>query len=121
LFAEAERRKTDTAEIRDERLRWLRAKREREEIALGRERGALIPMDDAVQAFSEVSMLACGRFLRLPQVAPDLEGKTAAQISQRLDLEVRAALDELSRQDPAEITNRIKEARGEKINHRKAA
>jgi hypothetical protein len=85
-----------------ERERRLRVQRERDEIRLAKERGALIPIDTYRREFSELCSMIRDKFLRLPrQLASELEGQTGAAIESRLDIAFRGVLSSLSDGKPA--------------------
>jgi len=102
LLAAADTRK-DPPEIGNAKLRYLCAKAEREGLALGRERGETITINDAIAAWEQVVIEARQRILRLPA--------TVAEIAQKLDAELCLILEDLSKADVDEITSRILQAR----------
>jgi phage terminase Nu1 subunit (DNA packaging protein) len=85
-----------------ERERRLRVQRERDEIRLSKERGALIPIETYRREFSELCSMIRDKILRLPrQLASELEGQTGAAIESRLDIAFRGVLSSLSDGKPA--------------------
>jgi len=84
-----------------ERERRLRVQRERDEIRLAKERGALIPIETYRREFSEICSIIRDKLLGLPRrLAPDLEGKSRTEIETALDFQFRLALTSLADEQP---------------------
>jgi phage terminase Nu1 subunit (DNA packaging protein) len=84
-----------------ERERRLRVQRERDEIRLAKERGALIPVETYRRELTEAFSTVRERLLGLKRLAPDLEGLPRAMIEIRLDAAVRDVLASLADGLPA--------------------
>lgn len=91
----------DVPGLTQERERRLRVQRERDEIRLAKERGALIPVETYRRELTEAFSTVRERLLGLKRLAPDLEGLPRAMIEIRLDAAVRDVLASLADGLPA--------------------
>ncbi len=112
LFAEAGKAAADAPEIQRKRAELLDVQTRRQELALGRERGELVPTDDVFAAFSVCLVRARREFLQLTDLAPALEGLPAPEVRAQLEKEIDKILTELASTNPNELLAQIVKEQG---------
>lgn len=105
---------TQTVDERGERTLLIRAQRENREMENALKRGRLIPIELVGQELEKAALVFRQAMLRIPLIAPELEGQSIAEIRARLTAAVHRALGKISMiENPKGETNADAKARGD--------